>query len=517
MYLGAALKKHFADRDKTSELVVWGIELCPQIAKDGFENMNEAEVENAFRGYIAREEILTGVPLSPTDPHDADLQQPFDINVVFDGGSPGLSGATDETVWDALDRAAAQTTACLINGAGSGDYAEAVAQLRQGRRWNAYLLHVVSERSYGRTCRYLGYQETLPWHRDREYWDQAPLQERKDAFLHRVESDILPRLQDEPNETVKNEVMRLVERAEELRPISLRGGLFNKITGKTKEAEVKAEGLLNSAMQDDDNNYRESIENDPHNDRNIPKGDSFSFNLVLTEEQRRQAARLARDEGDYGSIGDILGAVGIADVRSRLTNSLKDVLKHPKCDAVRDDSDAFFEALLSIAVAADDGNLIRNEGLRPTSENLSYYIAADSRKINGRYGEWNHDLSKFAPGQGSADASLRPLRAALRWKPHGVEFDVPVEYSILTLAQVRQSEGFKDISSYNGLEQNYQNVARDTSNLRRYARYYGVKPPPELLPDADSVDAGAADVPVPAANPSVNGQPDHAGLTTDRA
>ena len=513
MYLGAALRDHFAQKDMSSEVVVWGIELCPPIARDGFDNMNEADVENAFRGYVAREEILKGVPLSPTDPFDSDLRQPFDINIVFDGGAASLSDTSDETVWGALDRAAAQTTACLINGASSGDYAEAMAQLRQGRRWNAHLLHVVSERSYGETCRYLSYQVTLPWHRDREYWDDAPLQERKDAFISRIDHDIKSRLEHEQNEAVKSHVARLVDKAEDLREVSLRGGAVNWITGKTKEAINKAEGLLRDAIREDEENYRDALERDPHPTRNIPipKGDLFSINLVLPEEQRRRAALIARDNGAPARIGEILGAAGVSDVRNRLTGLLSDVLKHPHCDAVRDDSDAFFEALLSIAV--NDAAVPSNEGLRPTRENLSYYIAADSRNINGRYGEWDHDLSKFVSLQRSNDGSQPSPLVAFQWKPDGVAYDVPVEYSILTLARVRSSEGFKDISTYEKLENNYQNLAKNQSNLIQFARYYGVKPPPELLPDGtdDAIDVS------PTANPSVNGQPATIDVVRDSA
>ena len=62
MYLGAALRKHFSDMGRAGELVVWGIEICPPVDFDETRGLDTLAVQNVFRGYVAREELLQGYP-----------------------------------------------------------------------------------------------------------------------------------------------------------------------------------------------------------------------------------------------------------------------------------------------------------------------------------------------------------------------------------------------------------------------------------------------------------------------
>ena len=64
-----------------------------------------------------------------------------------------------------------------------------------------------------------------------------------------------------------------------------------------------------------------------------------------------------------------------------------------------------------------------------------------------------------------------------------VDHDVPVEYSILVLARVRDADGFKDISAYEELGSVYNDLTADLSRWREHARYYGIHPPSELKED----------------------------------
>ncbi len=208
MYLGAALRKYFSDRNRSHELMVWGIEICPPI-ENNLSN-GSGDSNNVFRGYVAREELLQGVPLSK-EACDETRYQPFDINIVFDGGNDkGIASDSADYVHEALDRAAAQTTACLLNGAAGKTNAEAEVKLVEGKRWNAYLTHVVSERSHRPVSRYLNYQVTLPWHRDRDTWESSSVEARKDAFLLRVDGDIQRRLRNEPIAATRDQIQRLV-------------------------------------------------------------------------------------------------------------------------------------------------------------------------------------------------------------------------------------------------------------------------------------------------------------------
>ena len=65
--------------------------------------MDRMAVQNAFRGFVARQELLEGVPLSEKSDED-DRFQCFDINIVFDGGTARSATTSREAAWGALDR-----------------------------------------------------------------------------------------------------------------------------------------------------------------------------------------------------------------------------------------------------------------------------------------------------------------------------------------------------------------------------------------------------------------------------
>ena len=177
--------------------------------------MDRMAVQSAFRGFVGRQELLEGVPLSESPDHD-ERTQCFDISIVFDGGIAKSATTSREVAWSALDRAAAQVTACLLNGAGGGDRPESTVQLKAGQRWNAYLAHVVSERSYSQACRYLRFRTSLPWHRDRNAWEGEDVRPKHDAFIERVKREIAPLLTFEPNSTVRSQFEELAAVAYEL-------------------------------------------------------------------------------------------------------------------------------------------------------------------------------------------------------------------------------------------------------------------------------------------------------------
>ena len=493
MYLGAALREHFKNEGKSDELVVWGVELCPPIGSGGSGGMDRLAVQNAFRGYVARQELIAGVPLSEQE-NDTKRHQCFDINIVFDGGTARLPTASGpEVIWQAIDRAAAQVTACLLNGAGGGDKPEATVQLKQGQRWNAHLAHVVSELSYEHASRYLTYQVTLPWHRDPEAWENASVVVRKDALLYRIDNDIKPRLQYEQNAIVKKHFQDLAGQTDKMAGIDIKGKWNNLLTRNREKALEELKGLLERAVHDDQLNYLE-VRTDP--ERIIARSDLFCINLVLPEEQRHQAALIQRDNGIPGPIADVLGDAGVTDVRGRLTTLCREVLTRKDCDPVEADSEAFYHEVMSISVA--DGSRDSNNGFRPSREFLNYFIAADRRGVPGAFSELFFDLNKVIPRQQSGDD--RPTQpATLMWRLSDGDYDVPVEYSILTLARVNSDDGFKDISTYQELKENYDKLTGDREGWREYARYYGIKPPPELLPNETPRS--------PVAEPGVNGQP----------
>ncbi len=516
MYLGAALRQHFAVRGKADELIVWGIELCPPLDSSDSGDLDRLAVQNAFRGYTARQELVEGVPLSD-EAGDKDLRQPFDINIVFDGGRADLATASRDEVWQAIDRAAAQVTACLLNGAGGGDKPEATVQLKQGQRWNAYLAHVVSERSYGSASRYLTYRVALPWHRDQKAWNSAKTIARRDAFLRRIDSDIIPRIRHEPNGEVKKRVEDLIQRADEMRGISLEPKLTDLFRRKHKQAMEQVESLLTEAFRYDEFHYSETCSNETIPERPIAREDLFCINVVMPENQRLEAAQTERDNGVPVPISQVLGAAGIANVRSRLADFCTEVLKRHDCDPVRDNSEAFFDELMSISVE-DQSRGGSNDDFCPTRENLSFFVAADRRGIPGSFGEMSFDLSEVVATPIPDGVDVFPAQQkTLNWRLRAGLHDIPVEYSILTLGRVRSGDGFKDISTYGELEDNYKDLTSDQDRWIELARYYGVKPPDQWWSsDADAAADGSADA-APPATLSANGQKDQVDLLQDNA
>lgn len=167
-------------------------------------------------------------------------------------------------------------------------------------------------------------------------------------------------------------------------------------------------------------------------------------------------------------------------------------------------SEALFDEVMSISIVA--AGRASNDGFRPSREHLGYYIAADRRGLPGSFSELSFDLDKVILRREPDDG--RPaLPAALMWRLSDGDYDVPVEYSILTLARVRSGDSFEDIYSYQELWENYDKLTGNLERWREHARYYGVKPPPELLPS----DPHAGDeARPPATTPGLNGHPSSA-------
>lgn len=506
MYLGAALRLYFAEQNKADQLVVWGIELCPPVHKGESGDMDRMAVQNAFRGYVARQELLEGVPLSE-GPEDEERFQCFDINVVFDGGAARSPTTSREVAWGALDRAAAQVTACLLNGAGGGDRPESTVQLKQGQRWNAYLAHVVSERSYSTACRYLRYRMSLPWQRDRNAWEGEDVRPKHRAFVDRVNSEIAPLLRDEPNATVKAQFEELAVIARELDAISLEPGIFNRISGRLRSDRGLVATRLADAFELDLGNYADARRASRDTESIIAREDLFCINIILPESQRVEAAEIARDHGIPGPITDVIGDAGITTVRHRLTDLCNSVLRRDDCASMDVNSEALFDEIMSISIG-DWSRSRSNDAFRPTREVLRDYIAAERRNIPGSFSELTFDLSKFlvatrdekregvessSPGETEpSQVAVDQSPAAMGWRLSDVDHDVPIEYSILVLARVRAGDGFKDVSSFGELEEVYSELTADVPRWQEHARYYGIKPPPQLNPNTVETVAQAA-------------------------
>ena len=468
MYLGAALRKYFADEGRSSELVVWGIELCPPIDKDENGEPSAVNLQNAFRGYVAREEVLRGVPLSRDNPDDDNFHQPFDICIAFDGGAARtiVEKISREDIWKGLDRAAAQTTACLLRGAAAGDVDESTHWLKQGKRWNAYLAHVISELSYDSVCRYMRYRLSLPWHRSKETWNRTGVSARRDALIRRLDEDILPMLQEEDDQAVRQRVEYLVQLAEQTR------GLNSVVRRRTLGER------LDSLITQEEEQFQGICQVTRAPDKVIPRKDPFCIDISLPMDKRREATEKWRDSGMPDPIGDILGMSGATSVRDKIQDSLVEVLRRYDYDSKRDQSQAKFYEVIAISIE-DRSRSVDNEEFRPSSNFLKDFIVRERRDMPGAFNALPpYNLNFFLNSETSEPAKKWRMPKTLTWHlPGNSEAEVPVEYSFLVLARCREQDGFSDLSTYSFLKAHYENVTSDRQNWRNHARYHGDRPP----------------------------------------
>ena len=487
MYLGAALRQYFRNKGKAGELVVWGIEICPSL--QGIESGNK------FRGYVAREELLRGVPLSK-DGNDETLHTPFDVNIVFDGGAEkGMS--SEDYLHEALDRAAAQGTACLLNGAAGNAATESLSRLKQGGRWSAFLKHVVSERSHGDASRYLSYQVALPWHRDRGEWDNASTVGKRDAFLRRIDCDIKPRIGHERNSFVKSEINSLIGLAEDIRRISLEKKWTDFLFKTHRNAVDEVAELLKQAVREDENSCALAFEQDPSPDDITFSVAPFCLNLKLPAESRRDAARNFRDRKSATPVVEMVGNGGMIALRASLITRCEEALKRPDCDPMQMESSAFFDTI--IATSIGDWSKEAKKLEFSEEQSLPFLLARDRKKFEDTYLNLDFDLAEVMLSQALGRPDDSQQTKAFKWRLNHLDYFIPVEYTFLVLGSVQEGQGFRDITTYQDLADIYNTIVGEWNVWRYYAKYYGVKPPPELLDDGNGLP--------PATDASVNGQP----------
>ena len=464
MYLGATMIQCCRE-DGRDDVIVWGVELCPPPMLTGDPG------KNAFRGYVAREEMLGGVPLSADNPKaDDDRKQCFHINIAFDGGYSPRPYTEPEEILPALDRAAAQGIACLLTKAGTGDKGETADALRNGTgRWNACVVNVVCETSYSPALRCLGYRGKLPWNRNAERWAKRKTGQKKEAFLARID-EIGQLISDGEVPEVKAWFAQLNSTAEQLRAMGAKERFFSK---KNQELLLKAE-------RDDDDFYRKLLAEDRPNDRVMVRRQPFCINVGLTERLREENAQRIVDQNAPGHskpLSEMLGIASSNEVQSTVTDFCKQFLERREFDA-NAPSRAKFEEIRAISVRSDENRL--NEGdFRPTETALRAYLDVNARDLSPPY-FLTHNLSD---GKGAS--------APLRWKPFKVdqanndrksltEEEVPVEYSFIVLARVRNGEGFRDLYGYSDLEKHHESTVNSAGWLD-HAKYYAVRVPEKLL------------------------------------
>ena len=125
-------------------------------------------------------------------------------------------------VCEALDRAAAQTAAYLIKGYAGADIPESTNWLIQGKRWNALMVHVVSDAAYSKDSRYLRYHISLPWNRTNSNWESNSPEQNRWDFLNGMDK-ISSLLDNEQDNQVKEMIEPLLDRVAEVEKAEAKG------------------------------------------------------------------------------------------------------------------------------------------------------------------------------------------------------------------------------------------------------------------------------------------------------
>ena len=465
MYLGATMIQCCVD-DRRDDVIVWGVELCPPIP----ERLTGDPARNVFRGYVARAEMLGGVPLSSDDPDDADRKPCFHINIAFDGGYSPPPYTDPDDILPALDRAAAQGVACLLTKAGTGDKGETSNALRGGTgRWNAVMISVVSESAYSPAFRCLGYRSKLPWHKNSESWAKRSTGQKKSRFLSSIR-DIKKAMDSEEVKEVQDWFNELKHKADELGEVGFWDRKLNK----------KDQTLLDQAKSYDEKFYGDLLAADPPNDKVMVRHQPFCVSVGLSEELRNgNAERIVdRDSPDHSRpLSEMLGIASSNEVQSGIANFCRKILER---DGISDNalSRAFFQEIRAISVRSNV-NRLNDTDFRPTETVLRAYLDSGVRDLAPPY-FLTHDLT---------DNEGNPT--PLLWEPFKVDqknndrknrtdCPIPVEYSFLVLARVKDGEGFRDLSIYPRLKSHHDSVV-NSENWFDHAKYYAVQVPHEVM------------------------------------
>lgn len=465
MYLGATMIQ-VCKEDRRDDVIVWGIELCPPIP----ERPTGDPARNVFRGYVARDELMMGVPLSSEDPTDDRMNQCFHINIAFDGGYSPHPYTDGADVLPALDRAAAQGVACLLTKSGTGDKGETADALRAGTgRWNALMVAVVSETSYSPAFRCLGHRSRLPWNQDPSRWQRRNMRQKRERFLASVQ-DIEKAMKSESAPEVMNWFELLKEKAANLDKLKFSERFLNK----------KDQTLLEEARREDEDFYRNLLKDDPPNSKLMVRSQPFCVTIGLSDEVRTMYARQMvnpSSPGHHIPLAEILGIANANEVQTAIAQMCREVLQRPDI-GINAPSRAIFQEIRAISIRTND-NRLNESDFRPTETVLRSYLDVGARELSPPY-FITHDLS-------DSNGNAIPLP----WEPFKIDqknndnkertgSDVPAEYSFLVLARVKEGETFRDLSTYPRLK-SYHNAIEASEAWLDHARYYAVKVPEELL------------------------------------
>ena len=497
--IGAALRRRFQDRDMASQVTVWGIELCPPLTDAG----GAIDSGNIFRGYLARDEICNqaGVAIEREVDKIGKLTKPFDINLVIDGGKVQESAGPKnrQEMHEALDLIAAQTTAIMLKGPlGDAEETRALLQTSGGGRWNGLAVHVVSSRNWDTCSRYWRYRSHLPWIRGHANWEALSIPQKRQAYVDSTEV-LRSMLENETDQECAKTYKSVHERAQQIKRPKLTRNKFitfllclptlgvyllmeNKKLKQNRERVDKAMERIIAAELEDYHDMIDATRQERETqvgDQRSPvtyRKDLFCVNTVLNEAMQRSVAMNETDDGSPVPLAKIVGSVGAETIQQRILEQVNHPLERAKRegDPTGRRSSAYYDQIVVVSATPADHN--ENDAMAPSDESVKYLLSQENR-----------DDMKNYTGAGYRHRKTPMWRLQVPGRNGQRTQMVPVEMTYVILAQPKEDDGFKDVSTYDILLENYLSQI-DGKKFTETARYYtgllpesagGNKPEPE--------------------------------------
>ena len=480
--IGAALRRRFRERDMGSQVTIWGIELCPPLT----DATGAIDSGNIFRGYLARDEICNqgGVAIKREVNKIKKLTKPFDINLVIDAGKVQESAGPKnrQEMHEALDLIAAQTTAIMLKGPlGDAEETRALLQTRGGR-WNGLAVHVVSSRTWDTCSKYWRYRSHLPWIKGNANWEACSLSQKRDAYV--ASTEVIRKLMaNETDQECTTTYKSVCDRARQIRRPKLTRNKFttfmlclptlgmylpmeNKKLKQNQERVENAMGRIIAAEQQDYDDMIDATRQERETqvgDQRPPvtyRKDLFCVNTVLNEAMQRSAAMNETEDGNPMPLAKIVGSVGAETIQQRILEQVNHPLERNKRegDPANQRSSAYYDRILAVwATPADHED---NSDMAPSDDSVKYLLSQDNR-----------DDMKNYTGAGYRHRKTPMWRLQVPGRNGQKTQMVPVEMTYVILAQPKKNDGFKDVSTYDILLENY-NSQIDAKNFKEIARYY---------------------------------------------
>ena len=188
--------------------------------------------------------------------------------------------------------------------------------------------------------------------------------------------------------------------------------------------------------------------------------DLFCVNTVLNEAMQRSIAMNETDDGSPVPLAQIVGSVGTETIQQRILEQVNHPLERAKRegDPTNRRSSAYYDRILAVWATPTDH--VDNDDMAPSDDSVKYLLS-----------HVNRDDMKNYTGAGYRHRKTPMWRIQVPGRNGQKTQMVPVEMTYVILAQPKEDDGFKDVSTYDILLENYLSQI-DGKKFKEIARYY---------------------------------------------